>query len=483
MSLFRRSSRLLCYLLCSLLVPFVAMLIGAGSRLASSAPQNHYAPAFSGSMPAPAAHDPAKRTAVIIAANSGTEGSDFLAPYEVIGRSNAFNLYAVAPERELTHLFPGSPMLRGVDMLPHYSFAQYDAQIGHDPDLIVIPFLPFSQAAEYQQILDWVRAHAGPDTTVLSICAGAKNLADTGLLAGRKATTHHYTFSVIAEAYPDIELLPGMRYVEDGKIISSAGVTAGVDGSLFALKRIVGEDVAQQVAREINYPYAQFLDDPSFVPTPAPFGDLLGLVPALPSLLLSGLNSSDQDIGVALYSGMSELALASLVDTLPHVNTLTVHSIAPQREVLVSQHGLQLVPRWSYADAPAFDRIVVPGLSDEASLASLQSWSTERAGPAVEQLHLGQSYVYQAGFDDMARNNGAIVAAQTIYLLEFPGEQLPSDLALFPPTVLRNALLYALFGLLLGGLIDFLRSKRQQGQPFLRLSKLPFFGRAADPQV
>jgi Transcriptional regulator containing an amidase domain and an AraC-type DNA-binding HTH domain len=483
MSLFRRPSRIVWYLLCGLLVPCVATLVGTGSRLLSSAPRNHYAPAFSGSLPEPAAHDPAKRTAVIIAANSGTEGSDFLAPYEVIGRSQAFNLYAVAPERELTHLFPGSPMLRGVDMLPHYSFAQYDAQIGHDPDLIVIPFLPFSQAAEYQQILDWVRRHAGPDTTVLSICAGATNLADTGLLAGRKVTTHHYSFSVIAQAHPDIELVQGVRYVEDGNFITSAGVTAGVDGSLFALKRIVGEDVALRVAREINYPYAHFLDDANFVPTPAPLGDLLGLVPSLPNMLLSGLNSNDQNLGVALYSGMSELALASLVDTLPHVNTLTVHSIAPQREVLVSHHGLQLVPRWSYADAPALDRIVVPGLIDEASLASLQSWSAERAGPAVEQLHLGASYVYQAGFEDMARNNGSIVAAQTIYLLEFPGEQLPSGLRLFPPTVLRNASLYALLGLLIAGAIDYLRSKRHQARRSSRPSEQLSLGRAVDPQL
>jgi transcriptional regulator GlxA family with amidase domain len=73
--------------------------------------------------------------------------------------------------------------------VPHYSFAEYDTVIGSDPDLIVIPLMPYEQAPEYQTIMKWIRAHAGPRTILLSICAGAKNLANTGLLAGRFVTT------------------------------------------------------------------------------------------------------------------------------------------------------------------------------------------------------------------------------------------------------------------------------------------------------
>jgi hypothetical protein len=128
---------------------------------------------------------------VVIAANSGAKGSDFLGPDEVLACSGAFNLYALAPERRITHLFSGGPISRGVDFVPHYSFAEYDAAIGSDPDLIVIPYLPFRDAPEYQTIMTWVRAHAGPRTILLSVCAGALNLADTGLLANRSATTQH----------------------------------------------------------------------------------------------------------------------------------------------------------------------------------------------------------------------------------------------------------------------------------------------------
>src|SRR5690606_18189363 len=124
------------------------------------------------------------------------------------------NLYAVAPERRVTHLFPGRQALRGVDVVPHYGFDDYDTLIGGDPDLIVIPFLPNDQAPEYQTILQWVRAHAAPNTILLSICAGAMTLADTGLLDGRAATTHHLTFTPLAQKHPSVKLVRGVRYVE-----------------------------------------------------------------------------------------------------------------------------------------------------------------------------------------------------------------------------------------------------------------------------
>jgi hypothetical protein len=90
--------------------------------------------------------------------------------------------------------------LRGVDFVPHYSFAEYDAAIGSDPDLIVIPYLPFRNAPEYQTIMAWVRAHAGPRTILLPVCAGALNLADTGLLAkgNNKLLTVDYHYGALA---------------------------------------------------------------------------------------------------------------------------------------------------------------------------------------------------------------------------------------------------------------------------------------------
>jgi putative intracellular protease/amidase len=434
------------------------------ARTVSSIRTGTNPPAFTGALPVPPAHDTGKRTAVIIAANNGTEGSDFLAPYEVLSRSGAFNLYAVAPERQITHLFPGSSLVRGVDFVPHYSFAEYDRTIGSDPDLIVIPYLPYEQAPEYQTIMAWIRSHAGPQTILLSICAGAKNLADTGLLAGRSATTHHYTFPVIAKTHPDVKLVRGVRYVEDGNLISSAGVTAGVDASLFVLQRMLGREVALDVAQQIDYPYTRFLDDPTYVPPVAGLG-LGASAPPLTNMFLSGYHVGSSQLGVTLYPGMSELALASVVDTYPHQGALTVNTVAPERAVVLSRHGLALVPRWSFADAPTFDRIILPGSASESdTMAPFERWANEHYQPSIERVHQGDEYVYDVTFTDMARRAGTVVANEAVYLLEYPLGRVSVAAPLYPLSLIARVIVLALLGLGLAGVLDRLLTARRERQ-------------------
>jgi AraC family transcriptional regulator, transcriptional activator FtrA len=439
----------LAYTLTMVLVPLLAGAAGLGLRLAVDTTP----PPFAGELPAAPVHDPQKRTAVVIAANRGSEGSDFLAPYAVIAQSGAFNLYAVAPERRITHLFPGRPSQRGVDIMPHYSFADYDAAVGGAPDLIVIPYLPFEQDPEYPLILEWIRRHAGPNTIVLSICAGAKAVADTGLLDGRRATTHHYTFAAIAKARPAVQLVEGVRYVEDGTMISSAGVTAGVDATLFALQRILGREAALGVAQQIGYPHARFLDDPSYTPP----------VAGKTGVFLAGSRLGNSQLGVALYAGMDELALASVIDTYPQVGSVTVQTIAPEREVLLSRHGLALVPRWSFADAPALDRLILPGrAAGAATAATFAAWAETRGELALDQVHQHEGYAYDLTFADMARRSGRALTAEAVYLLEYPLAQLPADAPRYPLALLARLFGLALLGLGLAALIDGSLSARGQ---------------------
>lgn len=451
----------LAYIFAIMLVPFLAGAVGMVIRIGTSMRTDTNPPPYTGVLPTPPKHDVGKRTAVVIAANSGTEGSDFLAPYAVLGTSGAFNLYAVAPERRITHLFPGGTLVRGVDVVPHYSFAEYDTAIGSDPDLIVIPFMPYKQAPEYQTILKWIRAHAGPRTILLSICAGAENLADTGLLDGRSATTHHNSFAVIAQAHPDAKLVRGVRYVEDGNIISSAGITAGVDATLFTLQRMLGRDAALDVARQIDYPYTRFLSDPSYNP-PA---NGLATGPSLATLFLSGYRLGTSHLGVALYPGISELALASVVDTYPHQGTLTVDTVAPARAVVLSQYGLALIPRWSFADAPRLDRIMVPGRDSSVDTrAAFERWAEARYQLSVERVHETGGYVYDITFNDMARRAGRVVTNEAIYFLEYPLGCVQIAAPLYSLDLTMRIFVCVLLGLGLAVLIDRRRAACKQRQ-------------------
>ena len=85
---------------------------------------------------------------------------------------------------------------------------------------------------------------------------------------------------------------------------------------------------------------------------------------------------------------MSELALASVVDTYPHQGALTVDTVAPARTVVLSQHGLALIPRWSLADAPRLDRIILPGRDSSVdTTAAFERWAAARYQLSVERVH------------------------------------------------------------------------------------------------
>jgi transcriptional regulator GlxA family with amidase domain len=451
--------RLFAYALAIVLILFLAGAVGVGIRLGTSNSADTNPPPYTGALPTPTAYNPGKRTAVVIAANSGTEGSDFLAPYAVLGTSGAFNLYAVAPERRITHLFPGGTLVRGVDVVPHYSFSEYDKAIGSNPDLIVVPFMPYKQAPEYRTILQWIRAHAGPHTIVLSICAGAENLADTGLLDGHSATTHHNSFALIAQQHPNVKLVHGVRYVADRNIISSAGITAGVDATLFTLQHMLGRDAALDVARQIDYPYTRFLDDPSYTPPAAG----LATGPSLATLFLSGYQLGTSHLGVALYDGMSELALASVVDTYPHQGVLTVDTVAPARTVVRSQHGLALIARWSFADAPRLDRIILPGRDSSVdTTAAFERWAEARYQLPVERVHAAGGYVYDITFDDMARRAGRVVTNEAVYFLEYPLGRVQIAAPLLSLDMIVHIFAWALLGLGLAVAIDRRRAARTQ---------------------
>jgi transcriptional regulator GlxA family with amidase domain len=443
--------RILTYALAAITAPLLVGAAGAGVRMYSILKADPTPPPYTGALPAPPPHDPAKRTAVLIAANTATEGTDFLAPYEVIGASGAFNLYAVAPERRITPLFPGAQTLRGVDFVPHYSFAEYDRAIVGDPDLIVIPYLPYDQAPEYKQIMAWVRKHAGPRTILLSICAGAKNLADTGLLAGHSATTHHNAFAVMEKTHPEVRLVRGVRYVEDGNIISSAGITAGVDATLFTLKRMLGREVALSTAQQLGYPYARFLDDPTY--------DLPEQ--QIPGILPNAYRIGSSQLGVALYPGISEIALGSVVDTYPHSAVVTIHTIAPERTVVRSRHGLALVPRWSFQDAPHLDRIILPGATASADTATqFEGWSRERYGFPIERMHQGGGYAYDVTLNDIARRDGSAVANWAVYGLEYPIGRATVAAPIYPLGLIVRPIALGLLGLAL--VISRRRTARKQ---------------------
>ena len=111
-----------------------------------------------------------------------TEIFDFLMPYELFSMTEAYNVYAVAPDHKAKSLSGG------LEVIPHYTYEELDQLLGKSPDMIVVPYIPVVDEKSYQPVREWILKHA--ETSIISICGGALNVADAGLLDGKSATSH-----------------------------------------------------------------------------------------------------------------------------------------------------------------------------------------------------------------------------------------------------------------------------------------------------
>jgi AraC family transcriptional regulator, transcriptional activator FtrA len=366
-------------------------------------------------LPSPPPAPPTDRKiAVVLSSSYGAEISDFVAPFEILGRSGAFEMFVLAPERKLLPLVNGNMADTSLDFVPHYAFAEYDSIVGRAPDVIAIPWVPGHTAERDAAMIEWIRNGTGPNTTLLTICAGTQILAETGLMRGHTATTNVGWYDKLEKGYPDVRWVRDVRYHDDGSIITSTNLTAGIDASLRAVDRLVGRSTALRVAREMGYRATHYLDDPRMAPVST--GALLaGLAPMV---LNAALKWPQRELGVLLYDGVGELALGALMDLYGGSCAVRPHVVAPERQAIRSQHGLAVVPRHSAHTAPMLDRVVLPrGGAGAAAQRAAATWSAVRPERRVEDIHATlagaanpERSVYDLTLRDLARMEGRGVA-------------------------------------------------------------------------
>ena len=246
--------RVVVYTTAFLAVPVSVGYFGLRSALATYLAPPRVQPAGR-DFPTPPELDPHKPTVAVVLGNGVTEVGDTLAPYVVFKTAGTFNVITVA-ERKVPVALSG-----GLDVVPHFTFAELDARLGRDPDLIIIPNIVNVRGNE--AVRNWVRGHGAGRSMVMSVCAGAEMFAATGLIDGRRATTHWGDIGRIERSYPRVQWVRGQRYVDDGQFVSTAGILSGIDGSLHMIDRLRGRELALQVARALHYDGARFLDDPT----------------------------------------------------------------------------------------------------------------------------------------------------------------------------------------------------------------------------
>lgn len=144
-----------------------------------------------------------------------------------------------------------------------------DLAFADEADLVVLSPIPRERWAHVdERTLEVVRRAVARGAWVLTVCSGSFVAAAAGILNGRRATTHWRYADTMSAMYPEIEVDPNVLYVQDGRIITSAGTAAGIDACLHLLRIELGAELANKIARRMVVPpqrdggQAQFIDKP-----------------------------------------------------------------------------------------------------------------------------------------------------------------------------------------------------------------------------
>ena len=317
--------------------------------LAAPASASTAATAVPAALPQPAPHDNqvapyqarfgrARPVVAVVGANTGTELSDYVVPYAILAQSGAADVLALATG-------PGpmllSPSLR---IAPHATLTRFDQRFPEGADYVIVPAMAEPGDAA---LVEWIGAQAAKGATIVSICDGALVAARAGVFRGRRATGHWATRARREREFPDTTWLTNVRYVADGKAVSSAGISAAIPASLALVEAIAGRARADAVAAAIGAAGWSDRHDS------ARFSISAGM---LATFARNKLFNSVEALAIPLEAGVDELALALATDALARTRRAraylvgkagvagTAGAAGADSEPVRSRHGLDILP-------------------------------------------------------------------------------------------------------------------------------------------
>ncbi|GAA0248695.1 DJ-1/PfpI family protein [Saccharothrix mutabilis subsp. mutabilis] len=388
---------------------------GVGVSMARSFPA-----APGGELAAARAADPDRVLVAVAAGSSGTVAADALAPYAVFAASDRFAVRVVA-ETLAPVTFSG-----GLHVVPDTTFTGLDRA----PDVVVVPAVVDWNGPREAALRTWVAAQAARGAVVLGVCAGAKMLAAAGVLDGRSATTFWSALPDMRSDYPRTSWLAGKRYVEDGPVVTTAGVTSGVVGALRVVERLAGPAEADAVGRRVAYPgwsRTGSLDIEAHSYAPAD----------LPYALNAAFPWGRPTTGVAVPDGVDELALAAVLETHSGSSfAATTVPVAPADRT-TTRHGLRLLP----SRTTDLTRLI-------AFDSALDGWAAAHGVPVTRLAVAAGESPFDAALRDLAATGDRATARAAATFTEYPAGHLALSGPAWPwrPTALLVLTLLAATG-------------------------------------
>lgn len=174
---------------------------------------------------------------------------DFSGPYEVFqtarrlaDNSAVHDVFLIAQKEE--------PVIARGDYLvvPHYTLENHPSV-----DVLIVPGGVHQNELLKTEVIDWLQSQRNRTQLIASVCTGAFLLAKAGLLEGLSVTTHWEDLEELSRSYPGLKVIGNQRWVDCGRIVTSAGISAGIDMSLHLVARLGGEELARKTARQMEY--------------------------------------------------------------------------------------------------------------------------------------------------------------------------------------------------------------------------------------
>jgi len=233
----------------------------------------------------------------IIGVNDATEVTDYVMPYGILRRADVADVMLLATEPGPVKLYPA------LRVEPHATVAEFDARHPQGSDYVIVPAM---SRDDDPAVLAWLRSQAGKGATIVGVCAGAKVVADAGLLDGKRATTHWYYVKELREKHPSINYVADRRLVIDQGVATTTGVTASMPISLTLIEAIAGRDKADAVGRDIASPHWDARHDSGAFQFTRPF--------ALTAIRNTVSFWNREQLGIELTPGVDEVSLALVAD-------------------------------------------------------------------------------------------------------------------------------------------------------------------------
>jgi putative intracellular protease/amidase len=281
----------------------------------------------------------------IVGINDATETTDYLMPYGILRRADVADVVALATKPGPVRLYPA------LAVEPQATVAEFDLRHPDGADFVIVPAM---SRDDDPVALAWIRSQAGKGAIVIGVCAGAKIVANAGLLDGRRATTHWYYLDELREEHPTVRYVADRRLVVDRGVATTTGVTASMPMALTLIAAIAGRERAGDIARDLGLEQWDARHDSDAFRFTRPF--------ALAVIRNALAFWTYEKLGLELRPGVDEVSLALVADAWSRTYRSRVVTFAGSTDARQSRNGLRILPDRVAADWPAAQR--VPALLD-----------------------------------------------------------------------------------------------------------------------